>query len=332
MRLTYFGLCDNHQRIEVNFDCQKVNSNFQCQVINLNLFEGDKNAETYLSSQPPQAPNDIRVVNSSIFYIPSHFFKAFSEIKEFVADNCSIHEIYHETFSKASKLHYLVLSFNNIQIIPDYTFRSNTEMQILKLDHNEIQRITTDAFRGLFSLRQLKLSNNMIRYLPLYLFHDLKKLESLELNHNMISVISSGQFVTNEQLSFIDLHNNSLTIIDNDAFDDILKSLTYVDLNHNTCVNGSIQTSNNFSKLIECCSTSAEEIKSCLVSRQEDDEKGFGAWIFFLVLIILANVSLLIFIVIKRRLHTIFLRNQEEHYELTGSVYIEESADSDQYY
>lgn len=327
--LTFFWLsslisCHSHQRIEVNLDCQKTNLIFQCQVSGLHLYEEDKYAETYFTSQPSQVPNNIRVVNSSIFFVPSSFFTTFTDIKEFVANNCSISEIYHETLIGASKLQYLALSFNNIKIIPDYTFRNNSELQTLKLDHNEIQRLTTDAFRGLFTLRLLQLSFNKIKYLPLYLFHDLESLETLELNNNMIEVISSGQFVTNKQLTFIDLHNNAISIIDNDAFDDVLSTIQQVDLNHNTCVDGDFKhTEKNLMKLIECCSTSLEEKKSCLASRQEQEESGSGAWAFVIVFIILGNVSLVVYIVLKRINYLSFLRNREDHIELTGNVVLE---------
>lgn len=330
--LIFFVICESHQIIEVNLDCQKTNLYFQCHVYDLNLFEGDINAEMYFGSKPTQAPNDIRVVNSSIFYVPSHFFKEFNGVKEFVANNCSIHEIYYETFMSASNLQYLGLSFNNIKNIPDYSFRKNSQLQTLKLDHNEIQILPTNAFRGLFTLRLLKLSYNKIKYLPLYLFHDMENLETLELNNNVISVISAGQFITNNQLTLINLHKNSISIIDSGVFDDILGILQQVDLNDNTCVNDIFKNhvSNNLTKLIECCSTSLENMKSCLVSRQQkENESGSGAWIFLIIFIVLGNASLLVYILIKRQfpiqLNQNLFRNQDDNIELTSNIIMDEN-------
>jgi hypothetical protein len=221
------------------------------------------------------------------------------------------------------------MSFNNIKIIPDYSFRNNSELRRLKLDHNEIERLTADVFRGLFKLDILKLSFNKIQYLPLYLFHDLENLKALELNDNMIEVISAGQFVTNKQLTHIYLHNNAISIIDDGAFDDILTTLEEINLKHNTCVNGRVldNETKDLTKLIECCSTSSKEMKSCLASTPEQDD-GSGAWVIFIILIILANVSLFAYIGIKRRNNILnFSRLQEEHIELRGSI-VHESGSS----
>lgn len=324
MLLAHFQLisCDNHQRIEVNFDCHKTNLYFQCRTQNLEINEGDKNAELLFNSQLSQAPNDIRIENSSIAFIPTHFFENYGELKLFTAINCSIREIYFETFTKATKLHYLVLSSNNIEILPDSAFRSNTNLLTLKLDHNKIQRLTTNAFRGLVTLRTLKLSYNKITHLPLYIFEELELLETLELNNNRIAVISMGQFDINQQLTRIDLSYNEITIIDNGTFESVMESLEELKLEHNKCVNGDYeshdQSKNNLTKLIECCS--AVEMESCLeIGGHREEGNGSRAWIFVITFVIFGNLILVAIFVLRRRI-MFYWKNRNDDIELNRMI------------
>lgn len=313
--------CDNQRRVEVNFDCHKTNLYFQCRIHHLDLLESDKNAEIILNSQPSQAPNDIRIEDSKLFFLPRIFFEKFADIKLFTASSCQLQEIYHDTFGDALKLHFLVLSSNNITIVPDYAFRNNSNLQTLKLDHNRIQQLTTNAFRGLTSLMTLKLSFNKITHLPLYIFEDLLYLETLELNNNHIAVISKGLFDSNTQVATINLQNNAITIIDNGTFDPITKTLTMLNLEHNKCVNGMYHEDTNLTKLIECC-TLSQEMKSCLQqSGHQDEETSMGVWVYLIILMICGSAIFFALVIFKQRIY--FWRNQDENFELVNRMVIE---------
>lgn len=313
--------CDNHRRVEVNFDCHKTNLYFQCRIHHLDLLEGDKNTEIVLTSQPSQEPNDIRIEDSKLFFLPRIFFEKFADIKLFTASSCLLQEIYYDTFSDALKLHFLVLSSNNITIIPDYAFRNNSNLQTLKLDHNRIQQLTTNAFRGLTSLMTLKLSFNKITHLPLYIFEDLLYLETLELNDNHIAVISKGLFDTNIQVATINLQNNAITVIDDGTFDSITNRLTMLNLEQNKCVNSMYHGDGNLTKLIECCNFS-QEMKSCgLQSDHKKEETSMGVWIFLIIFMMCGSVIFCVLLIVKRRNY--FFRKNDDNIELVNRMIID---------
>lgn len=260
------------ERIEVSLECLKHEVYYQCKANNLSI--SDKHVDLGFKAVE-NSPKDFRIESSNISLIPQQIFENFKDIKEFVAINCSIKNIYYDTFLRAFKLQYLVLSHNKIEIIPDYAFHNISDLQSLKLDNNEIEILTANVFRGLDSLRTLKLSFNKIMYLPLYIFNELESLEILELDNNRIRIISQEQFTTNLLLTQIDLHNNEIKIIDNGTLD-ALTNLKLLNLDNNSCVSTSIHGTKNISKLLECCMTFVEEMKSCLISRNELELKAYG--------------------------------------------------------
>ena len=299
---TLFRLITCAQPIKVNFDCHKAELNFQCQIYDVKLSEDDKNAEIFFSSRPNQTAKSIHIVNSSFFFLPWKIFRENAEVKEFSANDCSIQEIYYDTFNDAVKLNYLSLSFNKIQILPATMFRKNTQLQTLKLDHNGILRLPTDIFHGLRMLRTLKLSHNKIVHLPLYQFYDQVNLETLELNNNLITVISARQFITNIKLTFIDLHSNRLTTIDNDAFDGAFNSLQKLDLEHNLCVSGNFKDElKNLTEQIECCLLKPDEATVCLRKKIDMEESVFGTTFnVVLTCVLVGNFAILAFFAIKK--------------------------------
>lgn len=314
------NLCE---RIEVSLnDCRKLEVYYQCKVNNLSI--SDKHVDLSFKAVE-KSPNDIRIESSNISFIPQQFFENFKDIKEFVAINCSIKNIYYDTFLRAFKLHYLVLSYNKIEIIPDYSFQNISDLQSLKLDNNEIEILTTNVFRGLDTLRTLKLSFNKIMYLPLYIFNGLESLEILELDNNRIRIISQEQFITNLMLTQIDFHNNEIKIIDNGTLD-ALTNLQQLNLDNNSCVSTSIHGTKNISKLLECCMTSLEEMKSCLISRNELEMKANGndgyvniLLIIILTLSVIGNILLFSYCFIHRRLMDRF-RRRDDVIELVNHI------------
>ncbi|CAG9799503.1 unnamed protein product [Chironomus riparius] len=311
------------ERIEVSLnDCRKLEVYFQCKVNNLSL--SDKHVDLNFMAVE-KSPNDLRIESSNISFIPQQFFENFKDIKEFVAINCSIKNIYYDTFMRAFKLHYLVLSHNKIGVIPDYTFQNNSDLQSLKLDNNEIRILTANVFRGLDMLRTLKLSFNKIMYLPLYIFSELESLEILELDNNQIRIISQEQFTTNLMLTQLDLHNNEIQIIDNGTLD-ALTNLQQLNLDNNSCVSTSIHGIKNITSILKCCMTSSEEIKSCLISRNELEKKANGndGYVSITLVIILAisifgNLLLFLYCFAHRRLMDRF-RGREDVIELVNNM------------
>lgn len=309
------------ERIEVEPDCRKLEVYYQCKVKNLSI--SDKHVDLNFKAIE-KSPNDIRIESSNISFIPQQFFENFQDIKEFVAINCSIKYIYHDTFMRAFKLHYLVLSHNKIEIIPDYAFWNISDLQSLKLDNNEIEILTTNVFRGLDVLRTLKLSFNKIMYLPLYIFNELESLEILELDNNRIRIISQEQFATNLMLTQIDLHNNEIKIIDNGTLD-ALTNLQQLNLDNNSCVSTSIQGIKNITRILECCMTSSEEMKSCLISKNELEAKANEndghvsiSMIVILTVSVFGNILLFSYCFVHRRLMDRF-RGREDIIELISN-------------
>ncbi|XP_070501148.1 carboxypeptidase N subunit 2-like [Chironomus tepperi] len=311
------------ERIEVSLnDCQKLEVYYQCKVKNLSII--DKHIEVNFKTVE-KSPNDIRIESSNMSFIPKQFFENFKDVKEFVAINCSIKNIYYDTFIGAFKLHYLVLSHNKIEIIPDYAFRNISDLQSLKLDNNEIEILTTNVFRGLDMLRTLKLSFNKIMHLPLYIFNELESLEILELDNNRIRIISQEQFVSNLMLTQLDLHNNEIRIIDNGTFN-ALTNLQHLNLDNNSCVSASTHSIKNITRILECCMTSQEEMKSCLKSRNELERKANGndgyvniLLMTILTLSILGNILLFLYCFVNRRLMDRF-RGREDVIELVNNM------------
>ncbi|KAG5677223.1 hypothetical protein PVAND_006999 [Polypedilum vanderplanki] len=325
-------LCDI-QRIEVNLsDCRKLEIYYQCKVNNLNIMDNDRHSVDMKINIPNQQPNDIRIESSNMSFIPSVFFEKFIDLKEFVAINCSIKNIYYSTFTSAFKLHYLVLSYNNIEYIADNAFRNVSDLQSLKLDNNEIEMLATNVFRGLNMLRTLILSFNKIAYLPLFIFHDLENLETLELNNNLIRIISAGQFESNRLLQHIDLNNNRLMIIDNGTFNDLI-NIQQLKLENNVCVNARVESREKMalSKLLKCCMILEGDgiSSSCSSSKHEisknNDDNGSSMSIFWTLVFFVSIFGnmLLIAYLFNNRAWLNRLRNRSEIIELVNCEYDE---------
>lgn len=325
--MTLTSASSDSERIEVDFsDCRKLEVYYQCRVNGLNIMESDKRMDVRINVNSQQ-PNDVRIESSNMTFIPPQFFEKLVDLKEFVAINCSIRNIFQDTFTSAFKLHYLVLSHNNIIFIADNAFKNVSDLQSLKLDNNEIESLTTNVFRGLNMLRTLKLAFNKIAYLPLFIFHDLESLETLELNNNFIRVLSAEQFSNNKALQQIDLSNNLITIIDNETFDDLI-NIRQLSLENNVCVNACITSRDNatINGMLKCCMTSSEEMRSCLAMKNESvggsiNDSGSGMGItsmLFLFVSVFGNLALIMYLV-NNRAWIERLRNREEAIELVSA-------------
>lgn len=266
-------------------------------------------------------PREIVIEASKMFFIPAEMFKQFSEVKEFIATNVSIEEIYVDTFVSAHNLHYLILSFNQIRTLIDKSFCNASMLQSLKLQHNKIDSLSSHAFFGLKELRSLILSFNRIANLPLYLFRDLESLEILNLDNNLITVISFDQFKTNLDLTTLHLENNEIATIDNGTFENLTK-LERVNLNGNNCVDKSFAPwiADNQTAL-NCCAKPFEEVKKCFNKKVEksDDESLTSHIPLILILFISIFVNFLAifyFLIHKRRTE----EDLPEHIELIPNV------------
>jgi hypothetical protein len=315
------------ERMEVSVsECRKLEVYYQCNVTNLNIMEDDKRVDLRLNI--PRQPNDVRIESSSMHFIPKQLFEGLVDLKEFVAINCSIRNIFYDTFTSAFKLHYLVLSHNNIVFIADNAFRNASDLQSLKLDNNELEMLTTNVFRGLNMLRTLKLSFNRLAYLPLYLFHDLENLEFLELDHNRLRVMSAEQFAGNPLLQEIDLASNRISIIDNGTFDG-LTNVQQLQLENNVCVNekiGQVRGNATISGMLPCCVASLEEMRAraCLTANRAAASEEGGDSILSVPLAAILFVSIignmiLVTYLLNNRAWLERFRNREEAIELVNA-------------
>ncbi|CRL03285.1 CLUMA_CG016387, isoform A [Clunio marinus] len=270
--LTFYSglrLCSGDRKIVMNFDCMKGVFYFKCTNEGLKITANDKNATIIIEEvQQQQQPQEL-VINSSMFFIPPEIFNRFNDVREFIARNTSIEEIYFETFGKASELRYLILSHNKIKILTDFPFSNATYLQSLKLQNNEISSISSFAFFGLTELRALILSFNRISNLPLHLFRSLESLDDLHLDNNFIKIISFDQFAQNLELTTLNFDHNDISFIDNNTFAH-LKKLESLNLNNNICVDKRIVPwKSDVYKELKCCSDSILDLEECAVIKAE---------------------------------------------------------------
>ena len=330
--LSYLELTSggDEKKILMNFECAKEGIYMKCTTRNLNLTESDKNS-TFLMGETPSPPNDIVIEASKMFFIPPDIFKKFNDVREFIAKNNSIEEIYFETFADAHKLHYLILSYNKIKFLVDHGFNNASTLQTLKLQHNEIEEIGAQAFSGLTELRALLLSFNKIVYLPLFVFRGLESLQELYLDNNFITVISLYQFEKNLELEKLNFEHNQIATIDNGTFENLSK-LERVELRENFCVNKSFAKwhADNQSEL-DCC-LKCEDGEKCLREKcleekvkTVDHEHFFSTHVPLILLLfvsIFINFLIVAYCLIYKRRTNIF---EPENFELitdhNGSAY-----------
>lgn len=310
--------CSDEKMIQINFDCfqdKDTSKYIKCTAAKFNITASDQNA-TFTFGNVTNPPQEIVIESSSIFFIPHGIFQNFTNVKEFIARNVSIREIYEETFSGASKLHYLILSYNNIEKLIDKSFSKATELQSLKLQNNQISSLSSHAFFGLTELRMLLLSFNKITFLPLHVFRDLRSLEDLELDNNLINAISLDQFANNYEITTINLRHNAIVTIDADTFQNLTK-LEKLNLNENLCVDKLFTPWNeNFQSDLNCCSQSFEEESLCLNEKVATGHSSIQVPLILLLFFsIFGNILVISYCVLKKRA----TNNSPENIELIAS-------------
>ena len=282
--------CDE-RNITLKFDCSQDGVYFKCKTENLEILKSDKNANFLMEEE--KSPQEIVIELSTMSFIPSEIFRKFKEVKEFIAKNVSLEDIYIDTFKNAQTLRYLILSQNKIQRLIDMSFSNVSSLQSLKLQNNQINSLGSRAFYGLKELRTLILSFNKIANLPLYIFRDLKSLEDLQVDNNLITVISCYQFERNLDLTSLHLENNEIATIDNGTFENLTK-LERVFLNGNNCVDKSFAPwrADNQSEL-NCCMKPFEEMKECANTKvgETNSEGNFPSHIPLIILLSLSTFA-----------------------------------------
>lgn len=277
------------KKILIDFNCTQGEVDFKCTTGDLIISEADKNAAIVMGPTA-KSPQNLFIESSRLFFIPPQIFEDFAGIKEFVARNVSLEEIYFDTFAHATNLRYLILSFNKIKMLIDKSFVNVSNLQILKLQHNEIVDLSSHSFFGLTELRILRLSFNKIINLPLFIFRDLRSLEDLELDNNFIKVISANQFETNLELTTLNFEMNAISKIDYGTFAYATK-LERLNLNGNICVDKNFEhwRVDNQTKL-DCCAKAFDEMKIC--STKELAEVKHNSFASHIPLILLLFVSI----------------------------------------
>lgn len=316
--LCFFRFCQGQQKkIVINFNCSEGEIDFKCTTEDLIISETDKNAAIVMGSTA-KSPQNLFIESSRLFFIPPQIFESFAGIKEFVARNVSLEEIHFDTFSHASKIRYLILSFNKIKMLIDKSFVNASKLQILKLQHNEIIDLSSHSFFGLTELRVLRLSFNKIINLPLYVFRDLESLEDLELDNNFIKVISANQFETNLELTTLNFEMNAISKIDYGTFANTTK-LERLNLNGNICVDknfGLWRVDNQIE--LDCCAKVFNEMKICSTKDQKEvNQISHIPLILLLFFSIIGNFFVILYLIVyKRRRNN---PNAAENIELIAS-------------
>lgn len=235
----------------------------------VNITMADKNLK-FGMRKTSESRKDVEIERSSMDFVPPELFKQFGNVREFVARNASIKEIYADTFGDAPQLRYLILSSNQISELIDESFKNASALESLKLQHNQIATLHSHTFFGLTELRILILSHNQIAFLPLHLFRGLDSLDQLMLDNNRIRVLSQFQFQTNLNIHKLYFEDNNIVTIDEGTFG-YSKFLEQVDLSENICVDKKFSPwrADNLTEL-DCCTKSFEEMEKCLAGKVKE--------------------------------------------------------------
>ncbi|CRK91019.1 CLUMA_CG004707, isoform A [Clunio marinus] len=211
---TTFYLCE---LIDINYDGQ---SGF-----NLSAHEQDDNV------------NHLKVSKSKIIELPNLIFRKYKRMKIFQGSNVQLKTLTALSFNGAAKLEKVALENNKLESIPNYVFIHLKLLKVLDLSNNKIKTISDNAFKSLHNLKTLSLANNNLMTINGTAFEHLISLKWLHLNSNKISSLNSESFSNkNKKLFGVFLENNEIKKISRFSFD-FLKSLRYLTLSGNDCIN-----------------------------------------------------------------------------------------------
>jgi hypothetical protein len=136
------------------------------------------------------------------------------------------------------KFKELRINFSGLKYVERRQLAKLPQLTQLILDYNHIEHLSEDVFDDLVNLEELWVSVNQIKVLPPKLLWNLPKLKRFSATENHIELIPRDFFKYNRQLELISIHSNKITRIEVDFT--LLPKLTFLSLEDNTCVSGSI--------------------------------------------------------------------------------------------
>ncbi|KAL1488354.1 hypothetical protein ABEB36_014831 [Hypothenemus hampei] len=223
------------------------------------LFLFDNNI-TSLSKDSFVGLENLKLLELSSNHISNITEDAFSDLPILV--NLSlrgnrIRKIYLKLFAKNSFLENLRLASNPGVIIEDGAFNNLTHLKTIDLSLNNITEVSEDIFKYCKNLVSINLDQNLLRSLPVGVFRNLRKLSELNLSRNKLTALSANLFdklqnLKKLDLSFnqlirieenlfgklinlqrLDLHRNKISYIYLRAFEQMSRTITYMDISYN---------------------------------------------------------------------------------------------------
>jgi hypothetical protein len=218
--------------------------------------------------------------NPRVEFLPENLSEKFPSLAAVEVQNCAIKSVSEHHLKGLHDLIGLYLGFNKIKTIDNNAFKDNLKLEYLALGFNKIKYLSDDLFKSLRNLKQLFLNDNQIRYIDQLIFKTPTSLERIDMDNNEVKFLHPETFSTlsnlknisiannqlvsingkllanNKKLKRISFGNNKLRSIDAEVFNH-KKSLLYVDLEGNSCIDGSFNSS-SFTSM----KTQIEEIDS----------------------------------------------------------------------
>lgn len=229
----------------VEFKCDfgyRLDHGYPCAVTK-GVIENENEAVTFVGNhQAGKDDNDLKLISFSgnrllrLHYFPKETFNKFRHLNDFSLQSCQLRNLKSGDFKNAENLKNLNLDSNELAQLNASTFSGARNLEWLSISSNFISKIDKDTFQGLSKLQMLVLSQNKLRELPRETFFALVDLREILLNGNEFETMPAGLFDRNLEMKRIWLQNNELKVIEPQVFAP-LKSLIFVNLQENVCVN-----------------------------------------------------------------------------------------------
>ncbi|VDN50036.1 unnamed protein product [Dracunculus medinensis] len=185
----------------------------------------------------------LKMLNLAANFIETVDNETFSQLKDsleilIIGEHNYINETVFNEISKLTELKILDLSkADGILEIPNGLFAELNKLETLLMIGCSLTKINNGTFQGLHNLIELDLRINLIDEIECGSFRASEKLRKLSLGGNYLNTTKNCTWNGLHELVSLDLGWNELAIIDNVSFTPLSKSLTVLDLRHNTKLN-----------------------------------------------------------------------------------------------
>uniref|UniRef100_A0A914V3V7 Uncharacterized protein n=1 Tax=Plectus sambesii TaxID=2011161 RepID=A0A914V3V7_9BILA len=253
------GLCSQNAPLNVHPDAfkglestLKNLSLFECQIeqvppavrtlTNLQRLSLFKNRITELSKKDLAGLDKLQMLNIGGNFLVDVEPGTLSQFKKLDTLILGEHNYMNESFfkevSQMPALEILDLSkADGLNEIPTGTLSNLTNLKQLLVSGCSLVNLTSSMFAGLDNLEYLDLRVNLIERIEPKSFSPLKKVKRLSLAGNYLTSISADDFTGLDSLEELDIGWNELKSVPTGAFQPVSKTLTILDLRHNTGLN-----------------------------------------------------------------------------------------------